>query len=459
MALAAATLTSSSTDVLTESPPAPLDLNAIEREMAEIVGRMNLLHRELVGLVESTLNQNLLQGCGYVSPAQWLAIWTGLAPERCRQIVRAAQAAADFPCTLAQLGSGAITFDQAMTVISAAPSWAEAEASRMVQWATVSQMRRILGRYNFGDDPRLSSTAGTNNSTDTDSDPDSQPEPDTDNGAGNSHKRRFEEYLRLLQTEDGTWSLHGRLGPEAGLLLDAALREACDALESVPSLTGHPVRPTAVAGLVEMSRRSLDAVVDPARADRFRIYLHLNATTGQFTDPYGMHLPAAVASTLACEAEIRSVHYDKGIPVSVGTTRRTVPSHTRRLILHRDQGCRVPGCTARTHLHVHHIIEWSRGGTTDTGNLISLCGAHHQHLHHGRLRITGPPGHTEPVNADRPHEVRFLTDRGRVLGFHPLPPPSLPAPAPPVRFQHPSGERYDPWSVHFNLPPALRGRM
>ena len=56
--------------------------------------------------------------------------------------------------------------------------------------------------------------------------------------------------------------------------------------------------------------------------------------------------------------------------MSVGRTQRIVPERTRRLILRRDGGCRVPGCGHDRIVQIHHIIHWLDSGPTDTSNLI-----------------------------------------------------------------------------------------
>jgi hypothetical protein len=64
---------------------------------------------------------------------------------------------------------------------------------------------------------------------------------------------------------------------------------------------------------------------------------------------------------------------------------------TERTILERDDyRCQAPGCTARKHLEVHHIVFRARGGTDDERNLITLCHAHHHHaVHRETLRVAG----------------------------------------------------------------------
>jgi hypothetical protein len=49
----------------------------------------------------------------------------------------------------------------------------------------------------------------------------------------------------------------------------------------------------------------------------------------------------------------------------------------------------VPGCRAKRHCDLHHIVPWAEGGTHDPENLIVLCSGHHKLLHGGLLTITG----------------------------------------------------------------------
>ena len=52
--------------------------------------------------------------------------------------------------------------------------------------------------------------------------------------------------------------------------------------------------------------------------------------------------------------------------------------------------CRVPGCSSRRNLQVHHVIYRSHGGGNEDDNLAVLCATHHlQGIHAGRLRCRG----------------------------------------------------------------------
>ena len=86
-------------------------------------------------------------------------------------------------------------------------------------------------------------------------------------------------------------------------------------------------------------------------------------------DGLGYRLPAWLRDLICCDTIVSTVNESGGLPVSVGRTQRTVPERTRRLVILRDRGCRVPGCTADQFLHVHHVIHWDPddgAGPTDT---------------------------------------------------------------------------------------------
>lgn len=55
----------------------------------------------------------------------------------------------------------------------------------------------------------------------------------------------------------------------------------------------------------------------------------------------------------------------------------------------RDKGrCVVPGCKEASD-HLHHITYRSKGGKWRTENICSLCSAHHQLVHLGKIDIEG----------------------------------------------------------------------
>jgi hypothetical protein len=66
-----------------------------------------------------------------------------------------------------------------------------------------------------------------------------------------------------------------------------------------------------------------------------------------------------------------------------------LPTAVARAVRLRDRDrCRVPGCSRRRYVDVHHIVERARGGVHSRKNCLCLCGTHHRMLHERQLVIT-----------------------------------------------------------------------
>ena len=73
--------------------------------------------------------------------------------------------------------------------------------------------------------------------------------------------------------------------------------------------------------------------------------------------------------------------------LNVGRTRRHANRQQRRAIIARQGGvCAAPGCH-NTHLEIHHVTWWSRGGPTDLDDMIGLCVRCHHLVHREHLTI------------------------------------------------------------------------
>ncbi|MET0324069.1 MAG: HNH endonuclease signature motif containing protein, partial [Ilumatobacteraceae bacterium] len=198
--------------------------------------------------------------------------------------------------------------------------------------------------------------------------------------------------------------------------------------------------------LVEMAQRSMDAAT-PARRERFRVTWFMDPTNpvpASWID--GIAIPDWLREHLSCDGTVSPTFTADARPVSVGRTQRDIPERTRRLVLHRDKKCRVPGCTQTRWLQVHHIEHRGDGGPDDTPNLVALCPADHRLHHQGRLGISG--------DADDPNGLTFTDARGDVIDPAARPtPPTRPPPRPRVPYEHPLGERMQHWSIMYPDPP------
>jgi HNH endonuclease len=87
--------------------------------------------------------------------------------------------------------------------------------------------------------------------------------------------------------------------------------------------------------------------------------------------------------------------------------------------VHRDQGCRFPGCEVRDG-QGHHLRHWARGGPATLGNLALLCRRHHRAVHEEGYGVEPAPDGA----------LRFRRPDGRPV---PEVPPSPAVPAEPVQ--------------------------
>src|SRR5207247_1355382 len=92
---------------------------------------------------------------------------------------------------------------------------------------------------------------------------------------------------------------------------------------------------------------------------------------------------------LTCDCTIRRIVIDpKSVVIDVGRGRRVVSQAERRALGARDKGCVWPGCDRPASWSaVHHLIHWSRGGTTNLDNQVLLCAFHHRLVHEGGWQI------------------------------------------------------------------------
>ena len=431
----------------------------LDGELNETAGHLNAQHARLVDLCVTMLaDRSAWAGPGVERPELYLAWKVGLSTARAKQIVEIAERAREMPVTIEAFRRGELAIDQVVAVVRRAPWWADRDVCELARNATVHQLRTALGTYPFPDianpanpdnpshpddthnaDTGVETASSTVEPNDTTA---SEPTPPAAPPAPPAPK----DTLWFGIGDDGRFRLNLECDELTGMIITNALRESRDRLFH----HDHPDLDWTDA-LRDIAERSLDAVGDLARRDRYRIHIHLN-TDGTTSDDHGRRLPDAIARHIGCDALVTPTFIHDTIPISIGRTGRTIPERTRRLVILRDQSCRVPGCTQTHILEVHHIIHWHHGGPTDTWNLIALCPHHHRMHHQGQLGITG--------NADTDTVVFTDTNSNplKPTGARPQP-PGAPPPPPRGTYQHPLGERLDTHWLHFNPPPQHTPRQ
>jgi hypothetical protein len=96
----------------------------------------------------------------------------------------------------------------------------------------------------------------------------------------------------------------------------------------------------------------------------------------------------AAAAALGCGAAVIDLATEGRLERRGGP----LPAAVARAVRLRDRDrCRVPGCSRRRYVDVHHLVERARGGVHSRKNCLCLCGTHHRMLHERQLVITGDP--------------------------------------------------------------------
>jgi hypothetical protein len=182
--------------------------------------------------------------------------------------------------------------------------------------------------------------------------------------------------------DDGMMVIRGRLEPEAGALLLRALEAAREAgyqkakgtvaapSAERPSGIPAPAPPTLsesagdgptpaqqqADALVLLAEAALRHELDPGPpGDRYQVVVHVDApvladpeAAGQSVLDDGDRVSAETARRLACDASRVVMQHDAaGHVLDVGRRTRTISPALRRALLHRDRGCRFPGCGRR----------------------------------------------------------------------------------------------------------------
>jgi len=415
--------------VVVGKTPIEVENERIESALADVCGTVNVVSARVCGLVSEALVSGAWEGWGLASPEHWVRLQLGASSAHASRVVAVARRWGELPVTMAVFGAGGLSFDQVAVIAKAIPAYADAEVAELAQSATVSQLSRIVNRYTWPD-------------TDTDT------HTDTGGGGGDAESGP-ERSTRFDTDEGGGWNLRARLCPEEGAVAEAALAAKRDELFNNRE-TGDNTEVSwsdALMGIFEDFLAGRTAAARDHR-DRYLTLVHLetNPTGGPVAGFHlGDRLPDSLRRYLGCDGRIKPVFEVDGVAVSVGRAERIVPDRTRRIVEHRDGGCRVPGCGRRRWLHVHHIVHWEDGGATDTANLCCLCPQHHRMHHRDRLDINGNPDH--------PEGLAFRDQRGRPLGPRPPNPGTDPATWPTGHWHHPTGEPCQYKWVQFSDPP------
>ncbi|MBK8481683.1 MAG: DUF222 domain-containing protein [Proteobacteria bacterium] len=365
------------------------DLDSLGEAIAELAAQLHAATYRLLCLIRE-FDRRDGWASGFRSCAHWLAWRTGIELGAAREKVRVARALAELPATREALAAGKVSYAKVRALTRVATLETEGDLLAIACCGTAAHVERVVRGY------RRAVSA--------------------EQEAANARARHEARGLQVYWDEAGMLVLRGRLPPEQGARLLAAL-EAADAqlaeergASDVSAETSEPsvalalaVAPRLLAetrqaqgradALARVTEAALGEGLGGDRAAEAQLVVHVDARVlaqaaapggGRSAIEHGPHVSAETSRRLACDGSIvRLVEDSRGEPLSIGRKTRAVPEPMRRALHHRDGGCRFPGCGCTRRLHAHHIEHWADGGLTAVGNLVELCAFHHRQVHEG----------------------------------------------------------------------------
>ena len=391
-------------------------LERIGDEIAELSAHLDAASARLLDLIRQFDAAGGWNN-GFRSCAEWLSWRTGLDLGAARQKVRVARALANLPLLAQALACGELSYAKVRALTRVATPATEERLLKVGRAGTAAHVERIVRGWRWMDRKAEARDAAA------------------------QHRGRA---LHVYRTDDGAVVVRGRLAPEVGAVLLKALEAAREALYQrarVSTDGDGSAEPSSVAETPSMEQRQADALallaetalhhgIDPGTpGERYQVVVHVDAPVladvehpGQCVLEDGVRVSAETAQRLACDASRVVMRHDaEGNLLEVGARTRTVPPALRRALVHRDRGCRFPGCHARA-AQGHHIRHWARGGPTTLTNLVLLCRRHHRAVHEegyqverqadGELVFRHPRGYAIP---DVPPRVEIPNDPVKVI--------------------------------------------
>src|SRR5437867_513043 len=394
-------------DIPTALEPAA-ELDQLGDEIAELSAHIEAATAHLLDLIRE-FDARGGWNTGFRSCAAWLAWRVGLDPGAARERVRVAHALGTLPLLARALARGELSYAKVRALTRVATPETEARLLAVGRAGTAAHVERIVRGWR-----RVDRKAE----------------------ARETARRHASRALHVYPDEDGMVVIRGRLAPEVGALLVQALAAAREALyqQRRASVSAETHSPDVSAETPTMAQQQADALgllaetalhsgIDPgAPGERYQVVVHVDAPVladpdalGQSVLEDGAHVSAETSRRLACDASrVVMRHAPDGQVVEVGARTRTIPPALRRVLHHRDRGCRFPGC-GLPFGQGHHIRHWAHGGPTTLSNLALLCRRHHRAVHE--------EGYCVERHADG--ALTFRRPDGRLLPDVP-PPPAVP---------------------------------
>jgi Domain of unknown function (DUF222) len=214
---------------------------------------------------------------------------------------------------------------------------------------------------------------------------------------------RRTRYLRHWTDPDGAFRLDGRLTPDAGATVLAALEPHRQRIFTEARRAGRrePLQAYLADALVALAEGASTGKDSGSRGPRAMVHVRVDHSAfirgyteeGETCDIPGVGpIPVATARALSSDAILAAVITKGSDVVAVAHMGRTIPARLRTALEARDPECAVPGCHVRHNLQIDHIKPFAEGGPTRLSNLGRLCPWHHYLKTHLHYVLGGGPG-------------------------------------------------------------------
>src|SRR5437016_1859318 len=205
--------------------------------------------------------------------------------------------------------------------------------------------------------------------------------------ANHAYQRR---YFHIGEPVDGLVRVDGLLDAEGGATLRTALQPFMKPIPNDDRSSG----PRSADALVELGRQGSGSKRDGAGPrPQLIIRASLDTLAGTKGAPAGElegggTVPAETVQRYACDSAISRITGQSELEHELNHASRTLPASTRRALEARDRHCVFTGCGRPLNwCDGHHIVWWTKGGSTTLPNLALLCRPHHRMVHEENWRL------------------------------------------------------------------------
>lgn len=308
--------------------------------------------------------------------AKWMARQTGSSEGNAIAVLQTADRLSELSATDEAVRSGELSEIQAIEVASAAAA-APASEKDLLEVAKTEGVQRLKDHCN-----KVKAQAAADE-------------------LGGYESVRRKRYFRTWSDHTGAFCLEGRLTPDAGASLLAALQPYKRQIANQARRLGRKESDQAYQAdaLVAMATDSSSESKGSGEVSMVHVMVDHSALirgavqAGETCEIPGVGpIPVATARSMLNDAFLAVLVTDGADIKAVAHMGRMISARLRTALDARDQVCAVPGCGERKRLEIDHIVPIYEGGLTCLSNLGKLCRWHHYLKTHQGHKLSGKPG-------------------------------------------------------------------